>query len=162
MKKLFIVMLLVAINSVAGEPQCTEQVGQSEAKESLEIKTDVPNYLKGALIIVRLADGRESTVPAEQFKVVPRRQQFIVTKLETSRVTSCITNEPRKNRVAVLGGYGARNGLTTSRSGDTVTVESSSGAVGGAQYQRMLNDRWSVGVQGQTNETGSLLLGLDF
>ena len=162
MNKLIMLMLLVAGNAQGGEPQCTEQVGQAEAKEKLEITTDVPSHLKGATITIKQADGRESTVPAERFKVVPRMQQFIVTKLETSKVTSCTTNEPRKNRVSLLGGYGARNGLKVTTSGSVTTVESSSGAVGGAQYQRMLGERWSIGVQGQTNETGSLLLGLDF
>jgi hypothetical protein len=147
---------------MAGEPVCSESTGQTEAKEKLEIKTDVPNHLKGATITIRLADGRESTVPAEKFKVVPRKQQFIVTKVETSKVVSCTTNDPKKNRASLVAGYGAKNGLTTSTSGSTVTVETKSGAVGGAQYQRMLNEDISVGVQAQTNGTGSLLLGLDF
>lgn len=162
MNKLIMLMLLAASPVLAGEPQCTEQTGLTEAKEKLEITTDVPGHLKGATITIRQTDGRESTVPAERFKVVPRMQQFIVTKLETSKVRSCTTNEPRKNRVSLLGGYGARNGLSVTSTSSTTTVESKSGAVGGAQYQRMLGERWSIGVQGQTNESGSLLLGLDF
>ena len=162
MKKLIIALFMISNAVFAGEPVCTEQVGQTEDKEKLELTTDVPSHLKGATIIVRLADGRESSVPAEKFKVVPRKQQFIVTKLETSKVKSCTTNDPLKNRVSLLGGYGARNGLDVSTAGSTTTVESSSGVVGGLQYQRMLNDRLSFGVQGQTSETGSLLIGLDF
>jgi hypothetical protein len=128
----------------------------------MRISTDTPNHLKGAVIIVRQKDGRESVVPAERFKVVPRKQQFIVTTLETNSTISCTTNEPRKNRVSLLGGHGAQEGLTSTKTGTTVTVESNVGLVGGAQYQRMLSDRVSVGVQGQTNKTGSLLIGLDF
>jgi hypothetical protein len=30
------------------------------------------------------------------------------------------------------------------------------------QYQRLLTEKISVGVQGQTNQTGSLMIGLDF
>ena len=162
MKNLIMAMFLIVNISFASEPTCTEQVGQVEEKEKLELTTDVPKYLKGATITVTKADGSSSTVPAERFKVVPRKQQFIVTKTEVSKTISCSAEENRKNRVSLLGGYGSRNGLTTTRNATNVTVESSSGVVGGAQYQRMLNNRWSLGVQGQTNGTGSLLLGLDF
>lgn len=139
---------------------CTEQTGETETKEKLLITSDVPSHLKGATITVKRVDGKESTVPAEKFKVVPRKQQFVVSKVEVNKVKTCSGNKP--NRVSLLGGYGARNGLTSSTSGTTTTIESSSGLVGGAQYQRMVGGPWSLGVQGQTNETGSFLLGLDF
>lgn len=156
------IAMLLTVSAFANEPVCTDNAGQSEVKEKLDIKTNVPNYLKGAVIIIRRADGKESIVPAEKFKVVPRKQQFIVTKIEVNNTRICTTNEPRKNRASLLGGYGIKNGLDTTRDGNTTTVESRTGAVGGAQYQRMLNDRLSIGAQGQTNSTGSLLLGLDF
>lgn len=159
---LMILSLLFSWSVTAEEPSCTVQVGESEVKEQLEIKTDVPNYLKGATITVRLKDGRESQVPAEKFKVVPRKQQFIVTRTEQATLERCVTNQPRKNRASLVGGYGAQGGLKTTTSGTTVEVESRTGPTGGAQYQRMINDRFSVGVQGQTNKTGSVLFGVDF
>lgn len=146
----------------ASDASCTDSATESRVLESLELGTHVPGHLKGATITVKLADGKETTVPAERFKVVPRKQQFIVTKLETSKLRSCTTNDPLKNRVSLLGGYGSQSGLTSTTSGTTVEVESNVGFVGGAQYQRMLGKRVSIGVQGQTNKTGSLLLGLDF
>lgn len=148
--------------ALANEPMCTDHVGHSESKERLEINTDVPSHLKGAVIIVRRADGKETVVPAEKFKVVPRKQQFIVTKVETNNIKLCISNELLKNRASLLAGYGSKNGLSTSTEGNNTVVETSTGVVGGVQYQRMLNDRLSIGAQGQTNKTGSLLLGLDF
>lgn len=160
--KYLIIAMLVSFGAHAAEPVCSEENSQEVATETKEITTDVPSHLKGATIIVRTADGRESSVPAEKFKVVPRKQQFIVTKTEKAKVLSCTTNEPKKNRVAVLGGHGAQGGLKSSQSGSTVEVESKTGAVGGLQYQRMLNDTLSIGVQGQTNKTGSLLIGIDF
>ena len=75
---------------------------------------------------------------------------------------TCTTNEPRKNRVSLLGGHGAKAGLDSSSNGSVVEVESRTGVVGGAQYQRMLGERLSIGGQLQSNKTGSLLLGLDF
>jgi hypothetical protein len=163
MKKYLIALLaLFSMVAFAGDPVCSEQTSAEEATAELEIKTDVPNYLKGATITVTLADGSSSTVPAEKFKVVPRLQQFITTHTATTKVVSCSTNSPNKNRVSLLGGHGAQAGLNSSVSGTTTEVESKTGLVGGAQYQRMLNDTLSIGVQGQTNKTGSLLLGIDF
>lgn len=161
MKSLIVLSLLFVSPALASD-NCSEETSQAEAKEMLIIKTDVPTYLKGAMIVVRLANGKETTVPAERFKVVPRKQQVIVTKVEVEKRVFCTMNEPSKNRASLVGGYGARNGLKTTTNGTTTTVETSSGMVGGLQYQRMLNDRLSIGVQGQTNNTGSLLLGLDF
>lgn len=157
MKYLIVLMLLIGVNAFA---ECTEDPSVEAIDEATEITTDVPSHLKGATVTVRRADGKESTVPAEKFKVVPRKQQFVVTRVKETKTVTCSTN--KSNRVSLLGGYGARNGLSSSTDSSSTTVESSTGVVGGAQYQRMLNDRWSLGVQGQTNETGSLLFGMDF
>lgn len=162
MNKLLLLALFVPSLCFASDPVCSEQVGKEEVDEQTEITTAVPSHLKGATIIVRLADGKETTVPAERFKVVPRVQEFVVTKTSVTKVTSCTTNDPRKNRVSLLGGHGAKAGLDTSTTGSTVEVESRTGVVGGAQYQRMLGERLSIGGQLQTNKTGSVLLGLDF
>ena len=45
---------------------------------------------------------------------------------------------------------------------EAVDVESKTGAIGGVQYQRLLTDRISVGVQGQTNDSVLLNVGLEF
>jgi len=104
-------------------------------------------------------DGRETSVPAEKFKVVPRKQQFVVTK--TKATLTCRAKE--KNRVAALGGFGPTGALKDRKDdAKTTTVDTVEGAVGGLQYQRKLNDRFSLGVQGQSNKTFSLILGVDF
>jgi hypothetical protein len=155
--KYFILLMLVSSSSMA---DCTSETKAWETQEQYVISTDVPSHLKGATITVKRADGKETTVPAEQFKVVPRKQQFLVKAVLKIHGITC--RENKSNRVSLLGGYGSRNGLSSSSDGTTTTVETSTGLVGGAQYQRMLDDRWSLGVQGQTNNTGSLLFGLDF
>jgi hypothetical protein len=163
MRTLIVSVLFLALSTAAfAETNCSESAESSYVDAAYELTTDVPNYLKGAKITVRLADGRESTVPAERFKVVPRKQQFLAKVIKTEKTVSCITNTPRKNRVSVLGGHGAQEGLKSTASGSSTTVESNVGLVGGAQYQRMIGERWSLGVQGQTNKTGSLLLGIEF
>lgn len=155
--------LLLAILTVpAFANQCETQSESEDISEQVEITTDVPSHLKGAVIIVRQADGKESVVPAEKFKVVPRKQQFITIKTKETKVISCVDKAPNKNRVSALGGHGTKSGLKSSTNGSVVEVENRVGGVFGLQYQRLLTDRISVGVQGQDNKTGSLVLGLDF
>jgi hypothetical protein len=156
MKKLIILALLASGNVYAGQT-CSETADQ--VTEQKEIKTDVPNFLKGATIIIRLADGRESSVSAEKFKVVPRKQQFVVTKTKSTLL--CSASE--KNRVSVLGGFGATSDLKSNKpSQDKTTIKAEKGLVGGVQFQRKVSDRISIGAQGQSNKTISVLLGLDF
>lgn len=162
MKTLFAVFFVLVSSALAAEPVCTTTESAIEATRTRTLDASVPGFLKGATITVKLADGRESTVPAEKFKVVPRAQQFVVEHTEHVIRTECSSNTPNKNRVSGLIGHGAQAGLSSSVSGPTTEVESNVGLVGGAQYQRMLNDTLSVGVQGQTNKTGSILIGIDF
>ena len=156
MKKLIILALFVS-NGVYASQTCSETAEQ--AIEKKEIKTDVPKFLEGATIIVQLKDGKESRVPAEKFKVVPRKQQFIVTKTKSTML--CSASE--KNRVSVLGGYGNKASVSkTQESANQTTVKTNEGVVGGVQFQRKISDRVSIGGQLQSNKTTSFILGLDF
>lgn len=156
---LFVLLALTSLMAFAAD-DCETIKAQKSVKEQLEIKTDVPKWLEGATITVRLANGKESTVKAEQFKVVPRKQQFIVTHdLEATHLVC--KAEQSKNRVSVLGGYGSR-GLKVTTSGTTVSIEEQTGLTGGLQYQRKITDKFSIGGQVQTNNSGALLFGVDF
>lgn len=175
MKK--IITLLILFTSAAvfadyNETTCKDTTGSKVVKGQLVIDTNVPKYLRGATITVKLADGKETTVPAEKFKVVPRKQQYLTTDTTVTNRTDCTLTKHeqelilRRNRVSALGGRGIQHGVETTLSTPTeVDVSSKTGFVGGLQYQRLLpvlHDRLSIGVQGQTNRTGSLLLGIDF
>lgn len=168
MKKLIVILMLLGLVSYAvADEACTTQTGQEESTDKQEITTDVPAWLKGATITVTLANGKSSTVSANLFKVVPRKQQFVVTHTERTNVVSCINNSNYKNRVSVLGGRGTKDGLDRNNTNtpNEVDVSSRNGFVAGLQYQRLLpilSDRFSIGVQVQTNKTASGLLGLDF
>lgn len=164
MKTIIATLFLIATSSFAEEPSCSVSESASEVLEQKEITTDVPSHLKGATIIVRLADGRESVVPAERFKVVPRKQQFVVSKIATKSVRTCNLNEPNRNRVSLLGGRGTQEGIDVNKSQmpSLVTAQSKVGLVGGLQYQRLITKRLSLGLQGQTNKTGSIMIGIDF
>jgi len=161
MKKLIMILALISPLSTYAVEKCLTDTGAVVTEEQLEIKTDVPKFLEGAVIIVRTADGRESTVPAEKFKVVPRKQQFITTKTKQLEKTVC-SAEQNKNRVALLGGQGPKGGFDKSATATTVTVESRVGVIGGLQYQRLVTDRISVGAQLQDNKSALLSVGLDF
>lgn len=163
MKYAILLFVSLLAQTVLAGPMCEQ--------ETVVIDTKVPKFLEGATITVTTADGRTTTMKSEEFKVVPRKQQIITAKKVcptcvstevVKEVTLVVREEPRKNRVSILGGYGTVNGIKSSVSPTQVEVESQMGAVGGVQYQRLLSEKFSIGVQGQTNRTGLLMLGLDF
>jgi hypothetical protein len=158
--KYIILAALFSVSAFASK-DCSVTRSNHEVLEEKVITTDVPSHLKGAKIIVKLADGKESEVPAELFKVVPRKKQVIVTKVQNDTVMTC-NGEGYKNRISLLAGHGTRSGMRKSVGTDVAEFETKTGLVGGAQYQRVIKGRLSVGGQVQTNKTGSLMLGLDF
>ena len=175
MKKLFLMAALITSSVSFASPQCVTTTDAEQITGQLVIDTKVPKHLKGAVIIVRQADGKETIVPAEKFKVVPRKQQYLTTKTATDTVTMCknetvveklVQADILRNRVAVGVGKGPKGGLKTTRSADRVTVETSTGVVGSLQYQRTLHhlfdDKLNVGAQIQTNKTIMGTVGTDF
>ena len=66
-----------------------------------------------------------------------------------------------KNRVRLLGGVGP-NGFNPAVSSSNVVVTTTDGLLGGVGYDRMLDDRWSIGGQAFTNRTYTLGIGFDF
>ncbi len=146
--------------------QCEDTVTTFDKFLKVDANIDSPKFLKDATITVVTKDGKHFVMDANHYKVVPRRQQFVIKSQQVHTQTVCnITNkdnEMRKNRISLSGGQGPQEGLDTRVNGNTVEVSSRVGFVGGVQYQRVVYDRFSLGVQGQTNKTGSILLGLDF
>lgn len=163
----YLLLLVLMVSSLAfADSKCSTDRSSADTLDQLVISTDVPAHLRGATIIVRRADGVESSVPAEKFKVVPRKQQFLVTHTMQREVTSCVetaaAQAARKNRISVLGGQGPLGKLDHEVEAGRDTVYTRNGFVGGLQYQREVFGPMSIGIQGQTNKTGSLNLGLDF
>jgi hypothetical protein len=185
MKKLLLAVLLATPALAETQPdelrvkgECDSATNEGLVTGVKKIDTDVPKHLRGAVIIVRTADGRESVVPAEKFKVVPRKQQFITTDTLITTVIQC-TQKPTiikgntyvytsKNRVSLLAGKGMRAGLDKNRKNEeTIEVKNRVGAVGGVMYQRIIDQSLtpldlSVGGQVQTNKTILFNVGLDF
>lgn len=169
MKSLMIALLfLFPVFAMADEQaSCESKTDSEQVTGQLEINTDVPKWLKGATITVRTADGRESTVPAEKFKVVPRKQQYLTTKTLQQQTLTCTSKaHVRRHRLAAFAGHGAQGGLNVDRSKAPfeTSVESKVGIVGTGQYQYLLpvlDDRFSLGLQIQTNETVSAGIGFE-
>jgi len=158
----YILASLLLISTAYAKNNCSVTSQSLDVLETVVINSDVPNHLKGAKIVVYLNDGKSSTVPAELFKVVPRRQERLISKVAKTTTETCREFAEHKNRVSLLAGQGPKSGLTKDVSPGKVEIESRTGAVGGLQYQRLLNERISVGVQGQTNKSGALMIGLEF
>ncbi len=99
-------------------------------------------------------------------KIVEKPVPFVVEKqvvqVVEQRIPIHITNTvykkiQKKNRLSVLGGTGpTRINMTQTE------VRLERGAVFGVQYQRMLSDSLSIGIQGQSNETVLGSIGLEF
>lgn len=167
MKSLSLIVMLsiLSLNVSFAEDKCSEQVGQEEVTGQLEINTDVPAHLRGAVITITQADGKVSSVPAEKFKVVPRKQQFLTTKTERTRTLSC--ESIKRHRVSAVAGYGRQDGLNTSVNSNAAEVENKVGFVGGGQYQyrsdlKVFDLPVSFGVQYQNSKTTSGLVGVEW
>lgn len=160
MKNLIIIGMLMSSVAMA---DCETQMGHNMDTAVKEITTDVPSWLKGATITVRQANGKETKMLAEQFKVVPRkRQEIVVERTQTINTVCTIDADRLKNRVSLLGGRGVREGLDVERTGTSVTAQSKVGVVGALMYQRSLTRRLNIGAQLQTNKTALGSIGLDF
>jgi hypothetical protein len=137
-----------------------EECSSATASETKTISTDVPSILKGGAIIVLSRNGDQFVFAADEYKVVPRQRQVITTKETVScKVRS---TEVRPNRISVLGGQGPTGHLRSKSDGANAEVEAQQGLVLGAQYQRQVNERISIGVQVQDNETALSILGFEF
>lgn len=162
MKYVLLVMMILMFVTIAARADCTRKVSGDIVAHQHEINTDVPKHLKGATIIIRLADGRESSAPAELFKVVPRQQQYLTTIVVKETMLIC-SKEPKKNRASVLVGHGPNDTLSRSVKPGQVIVENDSGAAAGAHYQRLIgDDSLSLGLFGITNKTLGISVGVDW
>ena len=163
MKQMLIILALcLPLAAFAGKRELVMIPKGDVVDFQVEITTDVPQFLKGATITVKMKDGKEVAFPAEQFKVVPRKQQIFIAHLAKTMISQVFPREVKKNRVSLLGGHGTKPGLDISTSGSVVSVQSRTGVIMGVQYQRLLTESFSMGVQLQSNNSVLLNAGFDF
>lgn len=162
MKTLLTLILLFSTNVALAET-CTTSSQEETVEHQMMIDTSVPKYLVGATICVKQLNGKETCFLAEKFKVVPRKQQFIVQKTKQKDIISCETKaEKEKNRISVMAGNGTQSGMDVEKTPSKVTIENKVGPVGGLQYQRLITEKISLGGQVQTNDSVMVNIGLDF
>lgn len=158
MKKLLIIAILFSTTDLYAEETCKEV---EEVLESKDVNTPTPENLKGATIIVKQKDGSLKEMSSDEFKVVPRKQQFMVTKIKSS--SSCLNQKKSKaNRVSLVGGYAPSGSIDQSNNGNLAKIETRFGPNIGLQYQRSFGNYFSIGVQGLSNKSMEVLVGFDF
>lgn len=156
MKKLLIIASLLFSFNVYADEACTE----TQVVETKDINTPTPESLKDATIIVKQKDGTTKEMPANEFKVVPRKQQFIT---KTKATIDCSKKaDAKKNRISLLGGFGPSGSVGKSVKPNYAKLDVEPGPFGGLQYQRLITERFSLGIQGSSNKSVGLLLGFDF
>lgn len=158
-KILSLIVLCLPMISFASD--CSTTVDEEVVQSQLEIKTDVPKHLKGAQICIFKQETGYNCVPAEKFKVVPRMQQFIVSKTVQQHKTMC-SAEVRKNRIGVAVGRGTKSGFDRSSTPNSQTVSTKVGDLAAAQYQRLVTERLSINGQVLSNDSGLVGVGWDF
>ena len=139
MKKLVVAAMLVSGLAYA-EEKAPKPFQNSDIKRTLE-------------------DGKVQKFDGDKYMIVRRgKKKKPKAKVVAKPCPKCEKPEIRRNRVGLLLGRGASGDLN--QEGNRVFTEHE--PMMGLQYQRLLNDRISIGVQVQTNETFSGSVGVDF
>lgn len=157
---MFILTLIINLVMAA---DCTDvQTTNAEVQTSF-INTDVPKHLQDAVIVIRLKDGRESQVSANQFKVVPRKQQLLITEVKTHTERVCKVSGKEKN-LLMLGGRRDHKDLESSVNGNVGKVISEKGLVLDASYLRQNIFDTNLGVGAGVDSNGTLrgVIGVEF
>jgi hypothetical protein len=70
--------------------------------------------------------------------------------------------KPRKNRVSLLAGRSAKEGLSVQNNSTSAEIESKVGAVVGVQYQRLITERISIGAEVLSSKAALVNVGYEF
>jgi hypothetical protein len=109
MKNILIALLIYSsAMGLAEADECTETTKSITQDVVHAVNKDMPKHLQGATITVKLADGSETTVPAEKFMVVPRKQYTVAGQNKTVSSKLTCDKDQKKNIVYV----GAKRELT--------------------------------------------------
>lgn len=168
MKNLLIILAMhFSAFSLVNAQECSEQVSTQVNPVKYQVNKNLPKYLQGATITVRLANGKETTVPAERFMVVPRQQQFVVGQaVNTSKTLTCKAKS-RKNSIMVDARRdftGVSKSSSSTANSQTLKVSTEKALVPGLNYYRreVLDSHLGLGAGVDANGTLKALIGLDF
>jgi hypothetical protein len=144
-KTLTIIMVLIGIHAKA-QAHCCEP--KPETCPKVKTKVITKTVEKPVPVVV------EKTVPV----VVEKEVVKVVDRPVPVRITQTVVKKIQKqNRISGLVGMGPTNLAVTP---SAASIER--GIVIGVQYQRMINEQLSLGVQIQSNETALGVIGIDF
>lgn len=104
-----------------------------------------------------LKDGKVQKFDGDKYMIV-RRGQKPKPKPEPKACIKCEEPRLKRNRLSVLGGSGPSGDLN--KEGSRVSTEHEPFV--GLQYQRLINENLSLGIQVQTNESVAGSVGWDF
>ena len=139
--KTAIVLLVSLFLANAAQAQCCEQKPACPKVRTKVITKVVEKIVEKPIIVEQ-----------DRVQVVKQAVPVIITKTVT-----VYKRIQKKNRISLLGGTGPTKVSVTSSE-----VRLERGAVVGAQYQRMVGESLSLGVQVQSNQTVLGSVGLDF
>ena len=160
-------VFFLAIIFARADQQCTESESSVVQDVVYTVNKNMPKYLQGATIIVRLADGRESSVPAERFMVVARKQKTVIGQNKTMSTSRTCKAPSRKNSVMVgvrkdhAGMNVTTKGITN---GVSAKVESKKTLIPDLNYYRreILDSHLGVGAGVDSSGVVRGVLGIDF
>ena len=116
-----------------------------------DVAAKAPEPFQDSGIKRQLKDGKVQKFDGNKYKIV-RRGVKTKPKVVTKKA------KVKKNRVSLLAGVSPTGHLD--RSGNKVSTERSLSV--GLQYQRLVTDKFNVGIQVQTNESVLGSVGFDF
>ena len=153
--------------SLVNAQECSEQVSTQVNPVKYQVNKNLPKYLQGATITVRLANGKETTVPAERFMVVPRSQQFVVGQaVNTSKTLTCKAKSKRNNVIVdVRRDFVGVNKVSSSTSiSQTLKVTSDKALIPAINYYRRQVLESDLGLGLGVDSSGTLrgMLGIEF
>ena len=117
---------------------------------------DVPEHMKGAVIIVTAKDGNDYVYRGEEYAVVKRESMG---KQKQSKPSA--KAEFKRHKLRAYVGYGP-NGLKASKSDDRYTITQKNTALVGLGYTYMLNPTYGVGVSAFSNNSNFVNLEVNF
>lgn len=166
MKNLLIATLIyTGAISLAEAQECTTTNSEIVQDVVHNVNKDIPKHLRGATIIVRQADGRETSVPAEQFMVVKRKQYTVAGQNRLVMSKLRCDKDQKKNILYV----GAKRELTdletkTNAVNKSAQVDSLKTLTPSLNYMRrkVLDSDLNLGIGIDKNSQVGGTIGLDF
>lgn len=162
-----LLLALLATTTVSANQTCKEDVNTSRQPVEYIVNKNIPKHLVGATITITLADGPTSTVPADKFMVVPRKQYTVVAE-SVSTVKTLVCNVNSKKNTVSLQMRKDVTGLSTNKrvlsNGNAADVDLEKDLIPGVNYyrQEVIGDTIGFGVGIDNQKIPSISIGIDF